>query len=572
MSIKFSPKNYFSKISTAIFFVFAIFMVALSIAGGIKSFSSVPYMDMWGPYLDIYMEPSGRLITWWSQHNEHRIVLSRVLFWLDIRYFGGLSYFLIFLNYMFVVLEVWIFFKLLKEKIKYAKVDPTFGLILRCFIVAWLFSWSQYDNLTWAFQSQFFLAQLLPLCCFYCFSKSISDPKKIVFFIIAILFGVLALGSMANGIFTLPLLFFYSLISSQSRERTCALFLLAILSTGIYLFDYLGPVGHGSPLLSLISTPGAYLHYVLNYLGVPFYFLFEGTWFAERAAIGAGIFILLFYFIFAIKMYKTRDYKSVNAAIIFFGIYILATAIITGGGRLMFGVNQALTSRDCTPTLMMWLGLLILIVPLLYSFYKRMKIVFSIIFILVCVGLIPMQLKVLKIDSDINFNKEVAALALSMGVRDFEQISKIYPAPEVAIAISERAKNSHLSIFGSRPYGSLGNSLNITSDPREPSDCIGSLDEVSGLNGSEYSMIKGWIYAQNNQSTLALVQIMNMRMILVGYAIVGQRRDDVMRVFGPPALKSGFVGYVKTSEINAPIRIGAQDLRCTMVLRLKNND
>lgn len=545
-------------------------MVCLSAIGGVKSFTSVPYWDMWGPYLDFYMDSSSNFSSWWNQHNEHRIVLAKILFWIDIRFFGGLSYFLIFFNYLFVVLGVWIFFRLFHEKNLRTQEDSTFAVVFKCFIVAWLFSWSQYDNLTWAFQSQFFLAQLLPLFSFYWFSKSINSPKKINYFMAAISFGVLSVGSMANGIFALPLLFIFSQLSSQSWQRSIILFVISVLSVGAYLYGYVTPAGHASPLGSLLSSPFSYVHYVLNYLGSPIYFIFKGTRFAEAAAIGGGVLLLLGYSTFAIQCYKAREYKSINVAIIFFGIYILATAVITGGGRLIFGVNQALTSRYCTPALMMWAGLFIMLTPLLSSLYtKRKKLCLS-FFVIASLGLIPMQLKVLKVDGDINFNREVAGLALAMGVQDFAQISKIYPAPDVAIAISEKAKKNKVSIFGAEPYKELQTSISLPAGNKGVAECVGNLDEVSEIQGSTYSRIRGWMYSPNDRSSPALVQISGASGVVVGYALVGQKRDDVKHIFGLDALKSGFLGYVKTSEINSSITANSQELGCAVTLRLEN--
>lgn len=567
-AFKLPQKNYFYKSAAMLFLAYAVFMVSLSAIGGIKSFTSVPYWDMWGPYLDFYMEPTNGFSSWWTQHNEHRIILAKALFWLDVRYFSGLSYFLILANYFFVVLEIWIFFKIFDKKS--IGVDPNFQFLLKCYIVAWLFSWSQYDNLTWAFQSQFFLAQLLPLCGFYWFSKSINSPTKVSYFLGAILFGVLSLGSMANGIFAMPLLFVYSIIASQGWRRSSALFILSAITIAAYLYGYHTPAGHASPLNSLLSSPYDYLRYVLYYLGVPFYFIFEGVRIAGAAAIIGGIFLLASYLIFAIKLFVRREYGSMNFAIIIFGVFILATAVVTGGGRLIFGANQALTSRYCTPALMMWAGLFIMLSPALSRLYVKRKSIFLSVVAIASIGLIPMQLRAINIDGDINFNREVAALALTLGVRDLEQISKIYPAPDVAIAISEKAKKNNLSIFGADPYKGLGDSINMNAVTVGHLKCIGNLDEVIVLNGATYSRIRGWIYSPDVRLHSKMVQIINETGSVVGYALVGQRRDDVMHHFGASALKSGFIGYVKATAANSSLGINSSAMGCEVTLRLEN--
>jgi hypothetical protein len=564
---KLPQNNYFYNSVAILILAYAFFMVSLSALGGIKSFTSVPYWDMWGPYLDFYIEPNNGFTSWWMQHNEHRIVLAKVLFWLDIRYFGGLSYFLIPLNYFFVGLAIWIFFKIFNKKSTTA--NPQYEFIFKCFLVAWLFSWSQYDNLTWAFQSQFFLAQLLPLCSFYLFSQSVNSPNKLSYFLGAIFFGIISLGSMANGIFAMPLLFLYSIIAWQGWRRSGLLFVLSILCIGAYMYGYHTPVGHASPMSSLFSNPYDYIRYVLYYLGVPFYYIFKGGRFGEWAAIFSGIFLLLSYLIFTIKAVKNRGYGDINLMIIIFGVYILATAFVTGGGRLIFGVNQALTSRYCTPALMMWAGLFIMFSPMLSRFYVKRKNIFLSLIFIASLGLLPMQLRAIKIDGDLKFNREVAALALAMGVRDVDQISKIYPAPDVAIAISEKSKKNSLSIFGASPYKGLEDSVSMHADEGGPLKCVGNVDEVVFLNGTEYSRIRGWIYSPDVRLSPAMVQISGENGKVIGYALVGQKRDDVMHQFGPYALKSGFIGYVKVPETNASIRAASSKIRCEVTLNLE---
>jgi hypothetical protein len=562
-------KNYLFKFTAVLFFVYTIFMVFLSVIGGVKSFTSVPYWDMWGPYLDFYMDQSSNFSSWWNQHNEHRIFLAKILFWLDIRFFGGLSYFLIIFNYLFVVLGAWIFFRLLHEKNLRTQEDSTFAIVFKCFTIAWLFSWSQYENLTWAFQGQFFLAQLLPLCSFYWLSKSINSPNKISFFLAAIFFGMISLGSMANGIFTMPLLFLYSIIASQGWRKSGSLFILSIFSIAAYLYGYQTPAGHASPLDSLLSNPYNYIRYVLYYLGVPFYYIFKEGRLGEWVAIFSGTLLLLSYGIFTIKVIKSRDYSGINLTIIIFGVYILATAFVTGGGRLIFGVNQALTSRYCTPALMMWTGLFIMLSPTLSRFYAKRKTIFLSVIAVASISLIPMQLRAIKIDEDVKFNREVAALALAMGVRDVDQISKIYPAPDVAIAISEKLKKNSLSIFGVSPYKGLEDKIHTPADESGSLKCVGNLDEVVLLNGTTYSRIRGWIYSPDVRSIPTMVQVSEENGSVVGYALVGQKRDDVMHHFGPYALKTGFIGYAKLAESTASLRASSSKIGCEAILRLK---
>ena len=106
---------------TYILFVFsflAIIFISLAIYGGIQLYSPIPFYDMWDAYLNFYVQVNqGDIAYWWSQHNEHRIVLSRILFWIDIRFFQGRIWFLIVINYLLITITFGFFYIILNTSI-----------------------------------------------------------------------------------------------------------------------------------------------------------------------------------------------------------------------------------------------------------------------------------------------------------------------------------------------------------------------------------------------------------------------------------------------------------------------
>ena len=141
-------------------------IVALAVAGAFQHHSPVPYWDMWNGYLQFYMNATdGMIESWWAQHNEHRIVLARLLFFVDIAWFGGLGYFLIATQLLMIAAAAALWVSILREQVVGAHrvAHRTPRVVFACATTAVLFLWMQHENLTWAFQSQFFLVQLLPL-------------------------------------------------------------------------------------------------------------------------------------------------------------------------------------------------------------------------------------------------------------------------------------------------------------------------------------------------------------------------------------------------------------------------
>ena len=52
---------------------------------------------------------AGDNLHWWSQHNEHWIVLARMLFWIDLSWFHGLGSFLIVVNFLLIGIAYLVF-------------------------------------------------------------------------------------------------------------------------------------------------------------------------------------------------------------------------------------------------------------------------------------------------------------------------------------------------------------------------------------------------------------------------------------------------------------------------------
>src|SRR4051794_19522892 len=91
------------RLENQIFVFGAVLFWSLAIDGAVQNYSPVPFWDMWVGYLDFYNKvESSDWTIWWSQHNEHRIILARFLFWIDIKWFEGSSLFLVSLNYIFL--------------------------------------------------------------------------------------------------------------------------------------------------------------------------------------------------------------------------------------------------------------------------------------------------------------------------------------------------------------------------------------------------------------------------------------------------------------------------------------
>ena len=543
-----------------VFLVFALAFVSLAVVGAVRAYSSVPFWDMWDGYLGFYVKASsGEWSAWWAQHNEHRVVLARLFFWMDIAVFQGTGWFLILVNYLLLALVCVVFLLAWREQ-SGGKVG-----VVGFFLIAWLFSWSQENNLTWGFQSQFILAQLLPLAAFYMLHKSVSAERHALpYFAAATLSGFLAIGSMANGVLTLPLMTLFCVLVRCGWRRCCFLAVLSILGLWSYFYGYIAPGGHGSLGQALRENPGGLIKYVLTYVGGPFYYLARGGAIGLMLAKVAGGLLILSSAVFAWQSLKNPKRSTLQLAMLFFILYVGGTALGTAGGRLIFGVEQALSSRYMTPALMAWAALMVLCGPLILASARWA--VGSVLLALL-VAMLPQQLTALESKRDVMFERNVAALAIELGVKDQAQIGNVFPNADWALSLAKVPVESNLSIFGLPPLADLRERIGQQSGRKNHPvrECLGHLDEIQEVpEDPRFVRIRGWIFDPSTQQQPETLSIVDGDGKAVGFALLGQPRPDVGLAVGEKANQSGFKGYLLSEKQGMSVFAVGEGVQCRL--------
>lgn len=516
------------------FFVFLY--VGLVIVGIFNNYSPVPFWDMWNGYLDFYIKvQNGDWYAWFAQHNEHRVFLSRILFWIDIHFFDGASYFLICCNFFLMTAISYVFYKYIDNLFK-NDLDIKLPLILTTIIIS--FSWIQNNNITWGFQSQFFLAYLIPLISFYFLAKHV-ETKQYRFFLLAIISGILSVFTMGNGILALPLLIILGMFIGLTRYKLFILIVITILTLYLYFLNYLAPSGHGSLKETILHHTTEFILYVLTYLGGPF-----GKIFGSSKLIFTQMFGMLFVLSslhFVVLAFKKKANVFIFSLLIFL-CYIGGTALGTSGGRAIFGLEQALESRYMTPSLMGWITLLILCT---YFYEKRVNAIKYLKILLIIIPLLFLykQTKALKYKSD--SDQMFAALALELSIHDEEFTKNIFPNYNWLCTLAEEPKKQNLSIFGNKNIKDIPLMLKENIQELPVNDFIGSLDEIQIINNEEqFYRVRGWIFDEKYKSIPDNGFIVNENGQIVGYILTGFDRPDVSNVIDKKARYSGYYGYL----------------------------
>ncbi len=434
-------------------FALAFLQITIGIIDGMNRYSPVPLGDSWDSMIGfLNNENYKNVANWFSQHNEHRIALTKVIFWLNYVFFDADNLPLIILNYILAGLSFLLFYSIARKSFlatsdtmeNYAK-----NYILFVIFIA-IFSKMQDENFDWEFQSQFFLAYLMPLFSLYLLGRSsVEADKSVKLFGFSCFFGILSAGTMANGALTLPALAFLGLLLRISWKRVLILVILSLLVLFVYFIDYQTPTDHSS--FDSLNKPLELFLYMISYYGLIFKFLL--------GKVGCRIFGVLFLILLAlnlVKIVKKEEESWINIVLIGFICYVALTGFVSAIGRCgAFGTSQAYSGRYSTPMIMAWVSFLIIYRESVIDFLSRSNKNKYFAFIL------PLTLVIYQADKlnnqkspESTFERNVSAISLELGVNDRHRISKnknggaLHHNPEAVISQANVALENNISIFG----------------------------------------------------------------------------------------------------------------------------
>ena len=540
----------------------AIVMLGLAIAGGILNYSPVPQWDMWDGTLAFNVRLlEGDHSSWWMQHNEHRLVLSRVLFWLDYKAFGGLSVFLVMANYALILVSCYVFLTYLQHtKTEDAKHKHKKS-VLWFVVVAWLFLWTQKDNMTWGFQSQALLAFLLPLIALFWAAKS-SASSSWLDFSVACVFGVASAGTMANGVLCMPMLLLFFLIERQGTARNAVVALISTLVLGLYFYDYEAPAHHGSVTAAVVCDPFGFVHFAMSYLGSPFFSISGGGGIGRLSAPLVGVALVFLFGLLSRQQMKSKQSSPYVTALMVYLLYVVGAAFGTAGGRLIFGVDYALSSRYTTPAIMAWAAMAVAHLGSYSRVSRRYRKGLAIGVVILGILMLRYQLNALRNNESLLSARQTAALALALDIRDAEYIQKVYPEVDRVLEIAADARERSLSVFGTYPYENLHEEMGTRSGHGDAGGCLGEIENVKFIDGvDDHVRVHGWLFDPATQSHPELVRFVDNRGTIVGFALTGLPREDLTSVHDNAEL-SGFRGYLKRSATGHRLDLVGDDPHC----------
>jgi len=420
--------------------VIACAMVALMITGVIRNYSPVPFWDMWDGYIGFYLRLiKGDMWAWLDFQNEHRIVLTRLLFFADLAWAQGRGWIPLAANIILAALAIVCLCAGMRRLTPaWAERDrlPWYALV-----TGMLTFWSQAQNFTWAFQPQFFLAFLLPLaCCFYA-ADAASRKNTWRSFAFACIAGLLSLGSMANGVLALPLLAALTVFFGMGRRRIALAIILAAFGIATARWGYHATVA-SDPAHLPWNQPFSVARYTLLYLGSPVGNVLPVTRTTLVLSALTGIISVCSTLIAGIRGWHARHAEPMRIALAVFSVYVCASALATALGRVDLGPVSAFSGRYTTPALMALAANAIALLP--SRPLSRMAAWIPAVLLMI---MLPAQFRASASAGAVNDGRMLAALSLELQANDPSVLQTVYPRSDTVLSTARAARDAGISVF-----------------------------------------------------------------------------------------------------------------------------
>jgi hypothetical protein len=336
------------------------YMVVRLLSGLVHAYYLGPILDEWAfvPLLARFYTGHLTLSDLWAQHNEHRPLFSRVLYLLDYVFFRGTKEFLFTMTYVFqtthVLLLSWVLYH-------YADISRSARVIGVCVIVSLLFSAAQVETLHMAIGVQWSGLCMLGTATFLTIAgmaECNTQGKTVaLLLILAIVLAAAATCDLASGILLWPLMLGLCLWLRLPSRYAVAI----AAAGGVILFLYLKNYHsenflHSDPLESLRSLNKVFV-YAAAYLGSPVQVLGARAC-VVMGTLGIGIGVLT---VLHVLLYR-EPLTNVRGALAAILCFLMGTALLTGLGRINFGLEQAaFSSRYMTITLTCTAGIAVIL-------------------------------------------------------------------------------------------------------------------------------------------------------------------------------------------------------------------
>ena len=496
----------------------------------------VPVGDEWAlvPLFEKWRNHQLTFADLYHQHNEHRILISKLLFLA----FAQLTHWNLRAEMFFSVALC-----VLTSAGTYTLLRRTLGGSQRELLLTWaaanllLFSPVQAQNWMWGFQLHMFIPNLCFIATLVVLGADASWPKR---FFGSVFLVALATFSFANALLLWPIVALVMLMRGESKLRIASWLLVFALVIALYLVGY-----HRVPAPHPVRG---------NWLDYPRYFLvFIGGPVARQprgAMLAAAVALTVFVSWFVHFVRKRGEALGAAAPWLALGLFVIGSAALTARSRVDWRASQALESRYSTVSLYLYLALIVFAVVsarekpdhLWSGRAQRNRQIALLVVTLVLIGIgwfagikemARLQRERLIGLAAVEFSRAVDTTYFLRGY--LRMAPGFAPSPVETIGIAERLGLLRYSIRDTAVLGALN-------DSSTPSIEFGRVDGLSLQEGGTVQM-SGWAVLPRRGLPAPVVAVAcraDNRWVAVSLAEVGVPRHDLVATHAERYRSSGW--------------------------------
>jgi hypothetical protein len=508
--------------------------------------SSIPYWDEWDSRVNFWTNfNSSGASALFALHNEHRPVLTFVVFALDSWLFKGSGQFVYVINIVAIALIGYLFFLIFSNVL----VMKNWSIRLAVALISTLpfFSLTGFENIYWVNQNSFFFSIIFSLLPFVYLLKIPRNSLSLRTASVATVLGLLATLCMASGLL-IP--FFLGIVFLFAYRQWLYFLCNFSLGTIAYLLYSNGITKNtgSDPVNALINQPILVAEYAFKFLTSPFS---SGTAYSRLlgAVIGfASLAILLKNTVLVIRKPNTH-----SVIFLVLAYYFVSVAVLIGAGRIQFGVNQSLSSRY---TLFSWSFLLVVTIILVKQLdlkephlQNSVKLL-NILILVIVLGTFQQQLNFSKSYLEKKTQRAFAQQLLKFGLGDSEAQQAIYPDYARLLSVSDKYRLTKMFNFSSQLFAEKFGGRFVS---RDKAFCTAYIETARFVDSnSNFMIVKGWIAEPSSKDSRInpiRITFYNGMDMNVGTGFVGLERQDVSMALKIKNVNFGFLAVIDSKHI-----------------------
>lgn len=509
-------------------------------------FFAAPFQDQWvtiGEYRRA-LKRGLSLPLLFSQHNEHRLIFPRLVLFADMHFFGGLNNFSRTVTLAGLVTGAGLMALIARRGGR--GVLPALAGGLAAGVMVSMLHW---QNILWGFQVQFVWVFVAAAWSAYLFFRAARDAERTRWGLMAGALALLVVATfcMANGLVAGWAVMAVALVTRRPLRPTLALGVATLALTLIYLNGYHEVGEHSDPTLAL-QKPKEFAYYVAMYLGSiaaewgkRAAFLFGLAGFGAAGA--AGLWVLI-----------GRERRPEGLALVAVLAFLTLTAMVTGVGRLSFGIEQAVSPRYLTPSALFWAALT-LFWALQAAKARWLQVPGCVAVVAGAVALIHLQGAMLRYASETAHSVELAVDVVLSGTDDPDALNAFFADAGFVTPHLGFLRDSRLSFYRGEAVGWVGRPLSAIGESAPRGACLGYIDGVVRAPRGTASRASGWAWDVAGDAAPRRLVIVDSTARIVGLASGGRPRPDVRKAV--KQVRSGLSGWAGTAPQAGPISIHA---------------